>query len=131
MKDKVWIAEHVLVPKIIWPLQIYDNHFSTVEKMEMKLNKAIKTWLALPPGLCTLDLYSRSSMLDLPFICLAEEYKVAKYQQHMKLSLSSEKNICKQEIKTSIGRKWIVKVAIGRAVAAERNLELMGVPQSH
>ena len=50
--------------------------------------------------------------------------KVAKCQQHMTLSLSSDKNTCNKEIKTSTGRKW--KVAIGRAIAAERNWELMG-----
>ena len=32
-KFKLWIAEHVLVPKIMWPLQISDIPLSTVEKM--------------------------------------------------------------------------------------------------
>ena len=43
----------------------------------------------------------------------------------------SDKNICNQEIKTCTGRKWKLKVAMGRAIAAERNLELMGAVQSH
>ena len=34
----------------------------------MKLNKAIKTWLPLPPRLFILGLYSRSLMLSPPFI---------------------------------------------------------------
>ena len=49
----------------------------------------------------------------------------------MTLSLPSDKNICNQEIKTSTGRSWKVEVAIGRAIAAERNHELMDAVQSH
>ena len=33
-------------------------------------------------------------------------------------------------MKTSTGRKWKVEVAIGRAIEAERNWELMGALQS-
>ena len=66
-----------------------------------------------------------------PFISLVEEYKVAKCQQHMTLSLSSDKNICNKEMKTSTGRKWKVEVAMGRTIVGERNWELMGPVQSH
>ena len=130
-KFEVWIAEHVLMPKFMWPLQIYDIPLSTVEKMEMKLNKAIKTWLVFPLGLCTLGLYSISSMLHLPFISMVEEEKVAKCQQHMTLSLSSGKNICNQDIEINTGRKWRVEVAIGRAITVGRKWGLMGAVQSH
>ena len=57
----------------------------------MKLHNAIKTWLELPLGLCTLGLYSRSFMLNCSIISLVEEYKVVKCQQVMTLSLSSDK----------------------------------------
>ena len=115
----------------MWHLQIYDIPLSAVEKMEMKLNKAIRNWLALPLGLCAWGIYSRSSMLNLPFISLVEEYKVAKCWQHMTLSLLSDMNICSQEIPTSTGRKWKAEVAIGRAIVAERNWELISAVQSH
>ena len=121
----MWITKHVLVPKIMGPLHIYDILLSSVEKMGMKLIKIVK-----PPGLCALGLCSRSSTLNFSFISLVEEYKVVKCWQYMTLSLSSDKNICNQEIKTSTGRKWKIELVIGRAIVTETTWDLMGAVKS-
>ena len=44
-KYKVWYLQFMLIPKLLWPLLIYDISTSTVEAMEAKINKYTRKWL--------------------------------------------------------------------------------------
>ena len=37
-KFKAWIFQHGLLPRLIWPLMLYDIALTTVEGMERKIN---------------------------------------------------------------------------------------------
>ena len=52
-KFKVWILQFVLIPKLLWPLLVYDIPSSLVERLEKKVSKYIRKWFGLPPGLST------------------------------------------------------------------------------
>ena len=77
-KYKVWCLQFMLIPKLLWPLLIYDICVSTVEMCEAKLNKFTRKWLGVPPGLTDVALYCRQARLKLPLKSLVEEYKAGK-----------------------------------------------------
>ena len=45
---KVWIYQHVLLPKILWPLTIYEFTSYNVEQLEKRINSGFRRWLGLP-----------------------------------------------------------------------------------
>ena len=75
---KLWIVQFMLIPKLMWPLQIYEIGIASVEAIEKRLNNCTRKWLGLSPGLTSVGLYSRSSKLKLPLKALAEEFQVGK-----------------------------------------------------
>jgi hypothetical protein len=80
----------MLIPKLLWPLLIYDICTSYVETIEAKINKFTRKWLVVPPGLTDVALYCRSSKLKLPLKSVGEEYKVGKARLQMMLSDSRD-----------------------------------------
>ena len=68
-KFKAWIYQLGLLPRIAWPLLLYEI---TVTRT---INKHPRKWLGVPPSF---GLYSRTSKLQLPFTSLVEKYKVGK-----------------------------------------------------
>ena len=75
---KVWLFQFVLLPRLLWPLTIYEIGLSVVEKLERKVNRYTSKWLGLPPALSSVVLYSRSTSLRLPLRSIVEEYKLSK-----------------------------------------------------
>ena len=50
-KFKLWCRQHMLIPKLLWPLLVYVIPLSPVEKIEAKINRFTRKWLGVPPGL--------------------------------------------------------------------------------
>ena len=48
---KVRFFQFVLLPRLLWPLTIYEIGLSVVEKLERKVNRYTRKWLGLPPAL--------------------------------------------------------------------------------
>ena len=48
---KVRLFQFVLLPRLLWPLTIYEIGLSVVEKLERKVNRYTRKWLGLPPAL--------------------------------------------------------------------------------
>ena len=47
-KHKIWCLQHMLVPKLLWPLLVYEISL-TVESMEAKINRFTRSgWVSLP-----------------------------------------------------------------------------------
>ena len=44
-----------------------------VEGLEKKVNRCIRSWLGLPPGMSSVALYSKSAKLKLPLRSIVEE----------------------------------------------------------
>ena len=44
---KCWMVQHMLKPRIMWPLSIYNIPLSKVEDMQKKITKSLKRWLKI------------------------------------------------------------------------------------
>ena len=103
---KVWLFQFVLLPRLLWPLTIYEIGLSVVEKLERKVNRYTRKWLGLPPALSSVALYSRSTSLRLPLRSIVEEYKLSKIITQWMLNNSADSRI--REVKPLLrsGRKF-------------------------
>lgn len=120
----------MLIPRLLWPLLIYDVTMCTVEAIERKISTAMRKWLGVPPSLTDVALYCKKAKLVLPFKSVAEEYKAGKARLAMMLQDSVDPTVQKSEPKLRTGRKWKAKSAVDNAQAALRLKEVMGATQS-
>ncbi|GFN79314.1 reverse transcriptase [Plakobranchus ocellatus] len=76
-KFKIWCLQFMFIPKLLWPLLVYDIYPTTVEAIEGKINK--RKWLGVPPpGLSDVAMYCRKAKLKLPMKSILEDYKCGK-----------------------------------------------------
>ena len=130
-KHKVWCLQFMLIPKLLWPLLIYDISTSTVETMEGKINKYTRKWLGVPPGLTKVALYSRQAKLRLPLKSILEEYKAGKARLLSMLEDSADPVVKEANPELKTGRKWKVKKATEDAKADLRMKEIIGHTQTN
>ena len=100
---KAWIYQHVVLPKILWPLTITNSHptirnlelilFSSCSKLEKRINSRLRRWLGLPKCLSSVALYGNSNTVQLPFKSLVEEYKVTKVRTTIQFKYSKDSKI--------------------------------------
>ena len=69
---KVWISQHLLLPRAWWPIQIYEVSFSTILKLEQSTSLYICKWLKLHHSVTNICLYSSNSPSPLP--CLTVKF---------------------------------------------------------
>ncbi|CAG5130209.1 unnamed protein product, partial [Candidula unifasciata] len=74
-KFKVWCLQFMLIPKLLWPLLVYEVTMTAVEAMEKKINTALRKWIGAPPCLTDVALYCKQAKLVLPFKSITEEFK--------------------------------------------------------
>ena len=127
---KVWIVQFMLIPKLLWPLQVYEIGISAVEAIERKISKYTRKWLGLPPGLTTVALYSRTAKLRLPCKAITEEFQVSKVRLQMMLTDSQDPAVRVVDTKLKTGRKWKASEAVARAEEAAKFKEILGVTQT-
>ena len=130
-KFKVWILQFMLIPKLLWPLLVYEIGLSTVESIERMINRYTRKWLGLPPGLTTVALYSRNAKLKLPLKSIIEEYKTGKTRLQMMLKYSNDPTISSIEPKLKTGRKWKADKATADAEEAVKMKEIIGATQTN
>ena len=75
---KSWIYQHTFLPRILWPLMIYDIKITTIMAMEKKSNSYQRRWWDLPRSISSIALYEPTNSLQLPFKGQMEEYMVTK-----------------------------------------------------
>ena len=56
-KFKTWCYQYGVLPRILWPLMIYEVPVSTVEDIERKISGYIRRWLGVPSSLSRANLY--------------------------------------------------------------------------
>lgn len=108
-KFKVWIYQHGVLPRILWPLIVYEVPQTTVEVLEKSIN--LRRWLGLPWSLRSFALCSHSINLQLPFSRpsgLTRSSKVLMYGDSADVKLTST---------GKTGRKWQAEEALTRAEA--------------
>ena len=58
-KLKLWCLQVGLLPRVRWPLTVYDVAISEVEKFERVMNQVVRNWLRVPHCLSTITLYGK------------------------------------------------------------------------
>ena len=123
---KAWCYQHGVLPRVLWPILVYEVPVSTVESMERKISSYLRRWLGVPRSFCSIGLYSSGSKLQLPLKALTEEYKATKVRAVMMLRDSQDQKIRDAGIEIRTGRKWKAEEAVAEAESRLRHQDLVG-----
>ena len=129
-KFKVWCWHFGLLPKLMWPLTVYDVALSRVEIIEMRINKMVRKWLGVSKGLSSVALYGKTTKLQLPLVSLVEEFKVGKVRLQSMLVESKDQTIRENPPDLQSGQKWRVADAMNMTTAMTQYNEVRGVIRS-
>ena len=88
--QKVWILQHLLIPRIQWPLLIYEIPISLAFKLEQKVSMFIRKWLHLHHSTSSFCFYSSASPCPLPIKSLSSAPKTSKISGHLLLRNSQD-----------------------------------------
>ena len=123
-KFKAWVFQHALLPRLMWPLMLYEVPTSTVESLEPVISRNLRRWLGVPPSFSSVGLYGKSNQLQLPISSLVEEFKVSKARLVVTLKQSKDSKVRNAGIEVRTGRKWSASQAVQKA---ESQLKLKDV----
>ena len=82
--------QHLLIPKIQWPLLIYEIQISLTFLWEQKVSVLIRKWLDLHHSTSSLCFYSSVSPCPLPVKSLSSALKASKISGHLLLRNSQD-----------------------------------------
>ncbi|XP_060556916.1 uncharacterized protein LOC132717462 [Ruditapes philippinarum] len=123
-KFKAWLYQHALLPRLIWPMMLYEIPSSKIEALERVTSRHLRKWLGIPPSFSGVGLYGKSNQLQLPFTSLVEEFKTAKTRLVLTLRDSPDEQIREAGIVTRTGRKWSASETVNQA---ESSLKLKDI----
>ena len=125
-KFKAWLFQNGLLPRLMWPLMLYEVATTVVEGLERTISRHLRKWLGVPPSFSNIGLYGRSNQLQLPLSSLVEEYKVAKARLVMTLKDSRDDMVRRAGVETRTGRKWSASQAVAQAESRLRHKDIVG-----
>ncbi len=125
-KYKAWCYQHGVLPRILWPLLVYEVPTSTVERLERRISSYLRRWLGVPRSFSSVGLYSTGSKLQLPIRAITEEYKATKARQVMMLKESKDEKIIDAGIEVRTGRKWKASEAVKDAESRLQHKDIVG-----
>lgn len=73
-KLKLSCFQFGILPRLLWPLTVYEMPITKVEKLEWVISTQLKQWLGIPRCLSSIGLYGHGKV-ELPIIGLVEEFK--------------------------------------------------------
>ena len=127
---KLWILQHLLIPRLRWPLMIYEFSLTAVTKFEQTISVYIRKWLRLHNNTSNICLYSSSSPCPLPIKGLSSVLKSSKVSAQLLLRESSDPNVSNSNISLTAGKLNIPTLIKD----AENRLDfksILGYHQSH
>ena len=124
---KAWMMQHMLLPRMMWPLTIYNIPMTKVEQMQKQITSKLKRWLGLPNSLSVESLYNKSGKLQLPFSELTEEVKAAKARVLVTLEESEDPCVRNAEVKIDGGTKADTPKSVKDAKSKLRMQEITGI----
>ena len=74
-KFKAWIYQQGILPRLLWPLLMYQVQITIVEGFERNISQFLHRWLDLLKSLSCIALYGYTNKLQPPFSGLTEEFK--------------------------------------------------------
>lgn len=125
-KFKAWIYQHGILPRILWPLLVYEVPISTVETLERKVSACLRRWLGLPRSLTSIALYGNTTKLQLPIKSLEEEFKVTRTREVLMYRDSRDPKVAQAGVVVKTGRKWSAQAAVLDAESRLRHKDLVG-----
>ncbi len=125
---KLWCLQFGLLPRLMWPLTIYEVPISKVEKLERVVSSFAKKWLGLPRCFTNIGLYGRG-ILEIPISSLTEEFKCSKVRLEMTLTESRDPCVSQTAPTLVTGRKWNPTAATHQAKADLRHRDIIGIVQ--
>ncbi|XP_069133240.1 uncharacterized protein [Argopecten irradians] len=123
---KAWIFQQGLLPRLSWPLMLYEISVSTVEGLERRISKHLRRWLGVPQCFSSTGLYSRTSKLQLPLTSLVEEFKTGKARLVMTLKDSRDEKVRQAGVEVRTGRRWSASKAVSEAESRLRHKDIVG-----
>ena len=123
---KAWCYQHGILPRLIWPISIYDVPLTTIEKLEGKVSTFLRKWLSLPKSLSSIALYNKGGVLQLPMTSIVEEYKVAKVRHTMILRDNKDDKVQGAQLDHRTRLKWKAQDALEEAESRLRHKDLVG-----
>ena len=125
---KAWMFQHMLLPRIMWPLTIYNIPESKVEEMQTRITGHLKRWLGLPRSLSTACMYTRSGRLQLPYSELSEEVKAAKARVYTAYEESEDPCVQGAKLIVDGGRKADTPGSVKDAKSRLYMKDIVGIP---
>ena len=86
--QKLWIMQYLLIPRIQWPLLIYEIPMPLAARLEQKISFFICKWLYLHHSMSSSCFYSAGSPCPLPVKSLTSVLKASKVSGHLLLKHS-------------------------------------------
>ena len=126
--QKLWILQHLLIPRIQWPLLIYEVSMCHAFKLEQKISTYIRKWLGLHRSTSSICFYSSSSPCPLPVKSLTSILKSCKISGHLLLRDSQDPLVSGNKIEIKSGQ-WKVGKAVESSESELRFRRIRGPPQ--
>ncbi|GFO04289.1 reverse transcriptase [Plakobranchus ocellatus] len=105
----------MLIPKLPWPLLVYDILSTTVEAIEAKINKYTRKYLGVPPGLSDVAMHCPKAKLKFALKSILEEYKCGKARLLTMLEESDDPVVKTVQPSLKTGRKRKITEAVDEA----------------
>lgn len=126
---KAWTYQHSVLPRVLWPLLVYEVALSTVETLERKISSYLRRWLGLPRSLCSAALYGKTNKLQLPFSSLDQEFRVSRRREallYWNSKDSKKKKVASAGIMVRMDRKWRAQEGLEVTECRMRHRALVG-----
>ncbi len=120
---KAWVYQYGILPRILWPLLIYEVPMTVVEGFEQKLSSYLRRWLGLPHRI---GLYGNANKLRLPFRSVREEFIIAQAREHLQYSGSRDAKVSGAGIVVRTWRKWRAAEAVQQAETRLKHKAILG-----
>jgi hypothetical protein len=126
-KFKAWLFQHGFLPRLLWPLTLYEIPSSAVESLETMVNKSLRRWFGFHPSMTSIGLYTKTGMLQLPLSSIVEEYKVSKARLALTLRDSNDDSISRAGIEVRTERRWSASNAEEKVESRLRHQDIVGI----
>ena len=104
--QKCWGYQYMVLPKLKWPLAIYDIPITTVTRWEQNTNSFLRKWLGVGHTLSGFCLFSQSSSVALPVSSLTDTWKIEKCRLLQSYQTSKDDLIKAVQPQVRSGRVW-------------------------
>ena len=127
---KAWILQHLLLPRLRWPLLIYEIPMTVVVKLEQKVSIFLRKWLRLHNSTTNVCLYSSVSPCPLPLKSLSSVLWDAKISGHLLLRDSADEFVSEANIDLKSGN-WNDADDVAKAESALEFKKILGYHQTN